>query len=187
MTSLISRGSIMSQEKISKEGSVELTGHFTVNELKVVVFSIGILRLALTTFPLNFTNTVRISLKMVSILFHEFHDQNLNLGKFNYGLITLLPKVKEANNIQQYKPICLFNVIYKIFTKALMQRLYKVMGRMINRCQSGFLKEINIMDGIMALHDILHDTRIRKKKDGLLLKLDFEKACYFMRMSSIRL
>jgi hypothetical protein len=68
-----------------------------------------------------------------------------------------------------------------------MQRLYKVMGRMINRCQSGFLKEINIMDGIMALHYILHDTRIRKKKDGLLLKLDFEKACYFMRMSSIRL
>ena len=56
-----------------------------------------------------------------------------------------------------------------------MQRLYKVMGRMINRCQSGFLKEINIMDGIMALHEILHDIRI-KIKDGLVLKLDFEKA-----------
>jgi hypothetical protein len=31
------------------------------------------------------------------------------------------------------------------------------------------------MDGILALHEILHDTRI-KKKDGLVLKLDFEKA-----------
>jgi hypothetical protein len=31
------------------------------------------------------------------------------------------------------------------------------------------------MDGIMALHEILHDTRI-KKKDGSVLKLDFEKA-----------
>jgi hypothetical protein len=30
------------------------------------------------------------------------------------------------------------------------------------------------MDGILALHEILHDTRI-KKKDGLVLKLDFEK------------
>lgn len=31
------------------------------------------------------------------------------------------------------------------------------------------------MDGILALHEILHDTR-SKKKDGLILKLDFEKA-----------
>ena len=27
----------------------------------------------------------------------------------------------------------------------------------------------------MSLHEILHDTKI-KKKDGLVLKLDFEKA-----------
>jgi len=83
--------------------------------------------------------------------------------------------VKEANSIKQYRPICLLNVIYKIFTKALMLRLDKVMGRIINKSQSGFLKNRNIVDGIMALHEILHDTRI-KKKDGLVLKLYFEKA-----------
>lgn len=31
------------------------------------------------------------------------------------------------------------------------------------------------MDGVMSLHEILHDTRT-KKKEGLILKLDFEKA-----------
>ena len=31
------------------------------------------------------------------------------------------------------------------------------------------------MDGVLALHEILHDTRI-KKKEGLVLQLDFEKA-----------
>jgi len=31
------------------------------------------------------------------------------------------------------------------------------------------------MDGVMALHDILRDTRV-KKKDGVVLNLDFEKA-----------
>jgi hypothetical protein len=56
-----------------------------------------------------------------------------------------------------------------------MLRLDKVMGRIINKCQSGFLKDRNIVDGILALHEILHDTR-SKKKDGLVLKLDFEKA-----------
>jgi hypothetical protein len=107
-------------------------------------------------------------------LFIDFHNMKLDICRFNYGIITLLPKIKEANNIKQYRPICLLNVIYKIFTKALMLRLDKVMGRIINRRQSGFLKDQNIMDGILALHEILHDTKIKKK--GLILKLDFEKA-----------
>jgi hypothetical protein len=47
------------------------------------------------------------------------------------------------------------------------------MGRIINRSQSGFLKDRNIMDGILALHEILHDTRVRKKmvsSSNLILK-----------------
>ena len=31
------------------------------------------------------------------------------------------------------------------------------------------------MDGILTLHEILHHTQ-RKKKNGVMLKLDFEKA-----------
>jgi hypothetical protein len=31
------------------------------------------------------------------------------------------------------------------------------------------------MDGVLSLHDILHDSRV-KEKDGIILKLDFEKA-----------
>jgi hypothetical protein len=107
-------------------------------------------------------------------LFSDFYNMKLDIGRFDYGVITLLPQVKEANNIKQYRPICLLNVIYEIFTKALMLRLDKVMGTIINKCQSGFLKDRNIMDQILALHEILHYSRI-KKKDGLILKLDFEK------------
>lgn len=54
-----------------------------------------------------------------------------------------------------------------------MIRLDKVMGKIINKCQSDFLKDRNIMDSVMALHEILHDTRSKKKED-LVLKLDFE-------------
>ena len=50
-----------------------------------------------------------------------------------------------------------------------------MMSKIINRCQTGFIKGRNILEGIMSLHEILHDTKI-KKKDGLVLKLDFEKA-----------
>jgi len=66
-------------------------------------------------------------------------------------------------------------VVYKIFTKALMLRMEKNMSKIISKSQNAFIKGRNIMDGVMSLHEILHDTKIRKR-EGLVLKLDFEKA-----------
>lgn len=103
-----------------------------------------------------------------------FADHKLDIGRLNYGSITLIPKIKEANRIQQYRHIPL-NVVYKIFTKALMLRMEQILERIINKSQNAFLKDRNIMDGILCLHEILHNTKARKK-DGLILKLDFEKA-----------
>lgn len=45
------------------------------------------------------------------------------------------------------------------------------MGKLINKCQYGSIKEKTVMDGVMALHEILHDTKV-KKGDGLILKQD---------------
>ena len=41
--------------------------------------------------------------------------------------------------------------------------------------QSVFLKGRNIMNGVLALHEILHETK-RNNEVGIVLKLDFEKA-----------
>jgi hypothetical protein len=90
-------------------------------------------------------------------------------------VITLLPKIKEAAKIQQYRPICLLNVSYKIITKALMLRFEDCMSRIICVSQNAFIKGRNIMDAVLSLHEILHETK-RKNKDGVILKLDFEKS-----------
>jgi hypothetical protein len=50
-------------------------------------------------------------------LLSEFHCGNLPLCNLNFGMIILLPKCREAAKIQQYRPICLLNVSFKIFTK----------------------------------------------------------------------
>jgi hypothetical protein len=93
----------------------------------------------------------------------EFWQQKLDLGRLNYGIITLIPKLKEATRIQQFRPICLLNVSFKIITKILMLRFEGCMSKIINRCQSAFIKGRNIMDGIMTLHEILHDVKIGRK------------------------
>ena len=108
-------------------------------------------------------------------MFDEFFENKLEISRLNYGIITLIPKLKEANLIQQYSPICLLNVVFKIFSKTLMLRLESILERIINKGHTAFLKGRNIMEGIMILHEIIHDTKV-KKKDSLVLKLDFEKA-----------
>jgi hypothetical protein len=59
-------------------------------------------------------------------MFHELHTGEFPLFSLNFGVITLIPKVKEANKIQQYRPICLLNVSFKIFTKVATIRINSV-------------------------------------------------------------
>ena len=93
----------------------------------------------------------------------------------NYGVITLLPKVREANTIKQYRPICLLNVGFKIFSKQVVNRLTGVIENAISKNQSAFLKGRYILDSTIMLHETMHEMK-KKKPSGVILKIDFEKA-----------
>jgi len=56
-------------------------------------------------------------------MFREFHVGKLPLFNLNFGTITLIPKQKEVKQIQQYRPIYMLNISFKIFTKVLANRL----------------------------------------------------------------
>ena len=53
----------------------------------------------------------------------------LNLGNFTpslcHSFITLIPKVNNPKYVSQYRPISLSNVLYRIFSKVLANRLKK--------------------------------------------------------------
>jgi hypothetical protein len=108
-------------------------------------------------------------------LFEDFHQGTLDIKRLNYGIVTLLPKVKEAEKMQQFRPICLLNCLYKWFTESLTIRLEHVADRIIHKVQTAFIKRRNIMNGVLALHEIFHETK-RRGEIGVILKLDFEKA-----------
>jgi hypothetical protein len=46
--------------------------------------------------------------------------------------------------------------------------------KVIDKNQTGFIKDRNILEGVVVLHEVLHELKSSKKK-GLILKLDFEK------------
>jgi hypothetical protein len=72
-------------------------------------------------------------------LFKDFNKGELPLYSLNFVTIVLLPKCKEATKIQQYRSICLLNVIFKIFTKAAANRLMFIVQKVINPTQTTFL------------------------------------------------
>ena len=108
-------------------------------------------------------------------LFKDFHGGTLDVKRLNYGVITLVLKIKDANNIRQYRPICLLNVDYKGITKTLSNRFSPVASKVIGDNQTGFFKGRNILEGVVILHEVVHELK-KTKKRGLILKIDFEKA-----------
>jgi hypothetical protein len=68
-------------------------------------------------FYQTFWDTIRVDLMD---MFSSLHAGQLELFCLNFGEIILLPKVNEAERIQKYRPICLLNVSFKIFTKVAM-------------------------------------------------------------------
>lgn len=108
-------------------------------------------------------------------LFNQLHTENLDIAHLNFGEIILLPKTKEASRIQQYRPICLLNVSFKIFTMVATNRLNGVADHMVKPTQTTFMQGRNILDGVVVLHETVHDLH-HKKLSGVILKIDFEKA-----------
>ncbi|KAK1697110.1 hypothetical protein QYE76_013807 [Lolium multiflorum] len=108
-------------------------------------------------------------------ILNDFALGRIDISRLNFGIISLIPKVPGADQISQFRPITLINVIFKIVSKAFAVRLDPIAHRIINPCQTAFIKGRNILDGSLALIEIVHELR-KKKLGGILLKLDFEKA-----------
>jgi hypothetical protein len=108
-------------------------------------------------------------------MFLRFQEGNLPLFNLDYGTVILLPEIENAIQIQQYRPICLLNMSFKIFTKVGTNRVVQIAETVIRLTQTAFMPGRHILEGVVILHETIHELH-RKKMDGVLLKIDFEKA-----------
>ena len=87
-------------------------------------------------FYQKFWDVIKVDLMQ---MFHDLHSGTLLLFSLNFGVITLIPKVQEANRIQQYRPICWLNVSFKIFTKATTIRINSIIDHIVGPTQTAFM------------------------------------------------
>ena len=90
----------------------------------------------------------------------------------------LIPKVKEPKLVTDYKPISLCIVVYKMASRAIANRLNKILPSIISDTQSAFLHGRLITDNVIVAFETMHP--ISQKKGGkigeMALKLDMSKA-----------
>ena len=92
------------------------------------------------------------------------------------GIITCIPKGDKARDlIKNWRPISLLNVIYKIGSTVIANRIKLVLPTLINEDQTGFISKRFIGDNIRLIYDLIAYLE-KNKKPGLLLNVDFEKA-----------
>jgi hypothetical protein len=72
-------------------------------------------------------------------------------------------------------PIYLLNVSFKVFTKLGTNRVTSIAQKVIRPSQSAFIPGRNILEGVVVLHETIHELH-RKKIDEVLFKIDFKKA-----------
>ena len=92
------------------------------------------------------------------------------------GLITLIPKKDKAKEyIKNWRPISLLNVIYKLGSATIAERIKNVLPSLVSMDQNGFIQGRSIGNNIRLIYDTLHYTTTQNKP-GMLLLVDFEKA-----------
>ena len=99
-------------------------------------------------------------------------------SKLNYTYIVLIPKVQNPESMSQFRPISLCNVLYKIISKVLANRLKIILPTIISENQSVFVPGRLMTDIVLVAFEINHYLKCKNwgKEGHISLKLDMSKA-----------
>jgi hypothetical protein len=98
-------------------------------------------------------------------------------SSLNRTNIALIPKVKNPTRVTEFRHISLCNVMYKVISKVLANRLKKILPLIISPVQSAFILGRLITDNVLVAYEMLHTihTCMRGKKGFMAVKLDMSK------------
>ncbi|XP_074314839.1 uncharacterized protein LOC141651008 [Silene latifolia] len=164
----------VNKEFLSPDDSDTLGIHFTPKEVRTTVFQLGPLKsLGPDGIPAIFFHKCWHFIKhdvigtVLAIL-----NGNSSPEFLNKTFLVLIPKSSAPETVDNFHPISLCNVIMKIFTRCITNRLKKFMGKLVGDFQNAFVPRRNIGDNILITNEILH--QISSSKNGRMGRMAFK-------------
>lgn len=96
----------------------------------------------------------------------------------------MIPKVAQATNFMEYRPISLCNIVYKIISNIISSIIIETLSKFISPEKFGFPDHGKIQDTMDITQECLYSIKV-KNKHALLLKLYLINAhdrvdCFFL-------
>eukprot|EP00253_Pinus_taeda_P031815 PITA_31815 len=92
---------------------------------------------------------------------------------------------EKATSPDRFQPIALCNVIYKIISKVIANRLKPLLPTVVSEEQTGYVEGRQILDNRIQAHETVHSL-ITNKQAGMIMQLDISKAYDKLSWSYIR-
>lgn len=82
--------------------------------------------------------------------FKKVYTDRIDISRVNQTLLVLIPKVPKPNKISQFQPIGLCDIVYKVVTKTLVNKMKMALPHLISNNQSSFVPGRHIIDNIIV-------------------------------------
>lgn len=101
------------------------------------------------------------------------------------GVITLIPKKSQDRlYLKNWRPITLLNSDFKIFSKALANRIQSCIKDVVHTDQTGFIRGRSIATNLTSIQTVIDQVQ-ESDSHGIILAADYEKAFDTVRWSLI--
>lgn len=159
------------------EVRLRMVSNFKEEEVKEVVWQCeGSKSPSSDEFNFNFIRNCWNYLKTdIMEVVHLFQETGSLSKGCNASFIALVPKVKDPSSLDQFKPISLVGIFYKIITKVLACHMKEVLSLVIDESYSAFLRDRGMLDSVLMENEVVEEVR-RNRRSGLCFKVHYEKA-----------
>lgn len=105
-------------------------------------------------------------------------EEGVFLSDLNNTNVVLIPKVDTPQTVRDLRPISLCNVVYKIVSKVLSNRLKSVLPGLVDKAQSAFISGRAIQDNVIIAFEAIHAMKNKRMgvRGDVALKIDISKA-----------
>jgi hypothetical protein len=98
------------------------------------------------------------------------------ISVINNTLLVMIPKIDKPEFVSQFRPIYLCNVVYKIISKVIVNKIKPLLNEIISPFQSSFIPGRNIHHNIIVAQEMVHSmSRMKGQKVFMSIKIDLEK------------